>query len=71
MATTPDGIPIMSAREFSSIKNNPVQQIVNSNPPDAGCDPGYSVPENIFNKSRLDQSLQEQRTARVMPASDE
>ena len=63
MATTEDGIPIIPSKSFQSsqINNNPAQQLANSTPPNVRFDPGYSVAENIFNKSRLDASLEQQR----------
>lgn len=67
MATTPDGIPIVSSKSFQSgsIPNNPVQQLVNAVPQSPNMhDCGYSVEENIFNKSRLDSSLEEQKARR-------
>jgi len=65
MATTPDGIPIIPSPSFQSAKltDNPVQQLANSVPPTTQMhDCGYSVEENIFNKSRLDASLEQQRS---------
>lgn len=61
----PDDIPQVSAKQFAQTMSNPAQDLYSKPDPSEASkgshDIGFSVEENIFNKCRLDATIEEHK----------